>query len=201
VIRREDEAFINTTNLNILQQIVKQQLSSNQAYCLRTVAAKLMPTTSMPDYAKELVVDLLNYLIKPASEKTTVLIKPNLESVTSDASKASTSKPGVSTPSGASTSTPPPISSSLTPQTQPLISKSGVLRILSELVRSYAGCAKIIAQHVYKSSDFVLAHNVIIHEECNALAFLLDNLLASNQTFGDKVIYFLNAIILFSLRF
>ena len=87
---------------------------------------------------------------------------------------------------------------------QPLISKSGVLRILSELVRSYAGCAKIISQHIYKASDFGNLTNINasieqqqqnstssissahITEDCNALAFLLDNLLASNQTFGDK---------------
>ncbi len=78
-----------------------------------------------------------------------------------------------------------------------------MLRILSELVRSYAGCAKIITQHVYKASDFLSQYQVslneapasssnanrsspLIMEDCNALAFLLDNLLASNQTFGDK---------------
>ena len=64
-------------------------------------------------------------------------------------------------------------------------------------VRSYAGCAKIITQHVYKSSDFLSQYQnaisegqttslPVITEDCNALAFLLDNLLASNQTFGDK---------------
>jgi E3 ubiquitin-protein ligase HUWE1 len=72
------------------------------------------------------------------------------------------------------------------------------------LVRSYAGCAKIISQHIYKASDFSHQINVnaaieqqnqnstcsitsaSITEDTNALAFLLDNLLAANQTFGDK---------------
>ena len=85
-------------------------------------------------------------------------------------------------------------------QAQPLISKSGVLRILSELVRSYAGCAKIIAHHTYKASELSamalaagcthislpLVYASGSGDDCNALAFLLDNLLAANQTFGDK---------------
>ncbi len=72
------------------------------------------------------------------------------------------------------------------------------------MVRSYAGCAKIISQHIYKASDFSHQINVnaaieqqnqnstcsiisaTITEDTNALAFLLDNLLAANQTFGDK---------------
>ncbi|CAF0785839.1 unnamed protein product [Brachionus calyciflorus] len=141
IIRREDETIINTSNIQTLEKPIEQQLSNNTAYCLRTVAAKLMPPTSMPDYAKELVIDLLNYLIK--SEKRT----DNKDTKNKNNS-------------------------------QPLTSKSGVLRILSELVRSYAGCARVVSGHVYKMAE--------IGEECNALAFLLDNLLASNQTFGDK---------------
>ena len=71
VIRREDEANINgNTNLNALQVPIKQALSSNTAYCLRTVVAKLMPPTPMPDYARQLVIDLLNYLIKPVLDST-----------------------------------------------------------------------------------------------------------------------------------
>ena len=59
VVRREEE------NINL------KPLDTNLAYCLRTVAAKLMPSTSMPDYAKELVIDLLNYLVKPPPSPTT----------------------------------------------------------------------------------------------------------------------------------
>ena len=101
-------------------------------------------------------------------------------------------------------STASPSASLSQQEPQPLISKSGVLCILSELVRSYAGCAKIISQHIYKASDFSHQINVnatielqnqsstcsiisaTITEDTNALAFLLDNLLAANQTFGDK---------------
>ena len=92
-----------------------------------------------------------------------------------------------------------------------------MLRILSELVRSYAGCAKIVTQHIYKAGEFYLLANQWpeggvagvdstsdstnsinqpqtatytnpnpLTEDCNALAFMLDNLLAANQTFGDK---------------
>jgi hypothetical protein len=62
IIRREDETFIN------LNQPISRPLSNNTAYCLRTVLAKLMPPTPMPDYARVLVIDLLNYLIKPIQE-------------------------------------------------------------------------------------------------------------------------------------
>lgn len=75
------------------------------------------------------------------------------------------------------------------PQSQPLISKSNVLRILSELVRSYAGCAKVISQHVYKAADFLPLYQTttpVILDDCTALAYLLDNFLTSNHSFGDK---------------
>lgn len=70
VLKREDEQGLNSTNLAQLQVPIQQLLSANGAYCLRTVAAKLMPPTPMPDYAKELVVDLLNYLVKPSTQVT-----------------------------------------------------------------------------------------------------------------------------------
>ena len=68
IIRREEEnSLVNSVAIAALEKPITQSLNSNQAYCLRTVAAKLMPTTPMPDYAQDLVVDLLNYLVKPAA--------------------------------------------------------------------------------------------------------------------------------------
>jgi hypothetical protein len=196
MIKREDETLINTNNLASLEQTIKQTISSNNAYGLRTIVAKLMPPTPMPDYAKELVVDLLNYLVKPIEAQKSgagSVSKANepKSSLAEQAAAKSSSKSSLQAAffqSQAQLSTSSPNSASLAQQPQPLISKSGVLRILSELVRSYAGCAKIISQHVYKATDFInpSSSSAIIVDDCNALAFLLDNLLASNQTFGDK---------------
>jgi len=63
IIRREDENMISN-----LSAPINRPLNNNTAYCLRTVLAKLMPPTPMPEYARVLVVDLLNYLIKPIQD-------------------------------------------------------------------------------------------------------------------------------------
>ena len=70
VLKREDEQALNTSNIAQLQIPFAQTLSTNGAYCLRTMPAKLMPPTPMPDYARELVIDLLNYLVKPSVSST-----------------------------------------------------------------------------------------------------------------------------------
>ena len=93
VLRREDEQFLNTSSMKILEQQVHQTLSSAPGatgYCLRTLPAKQMAATPMPDYARELVVDLLNYLIKPVSMgQKQVTAEANVS--TGDAAKASSS--------------------------------------------------------------------------------------------------------------
>ena len=55
-----------------------------------------------------------------------------------------------------------------------LLPKSAVCKLLAEMVKSYAGCAKLITEHMYYSgiSDMV-------KEDCSALAFILDELLTS----------------------
>jgi len=55
-----------------------------------------------------------------------------------------------------------------------LLPKSAVCRLLAEMVKSYAGCARLITEHVYLAgiSDMV-------KEDCSALAFILDELLTS----------------------
>ncbi|GBM42389.1 E3 ubiquitin-protein ligase HUWE1 [Araneus ventricosus] len=63
----------------------------------------------------------------------------------------------------------------------PIIRKSGICRLLAELVRSYAQCARLIADYSFYADD-----SELITEDCTALAFILDNLLHNNQTAGDK---------------
>lgn len=64
---------------------------------------------------------------------------------------------------------------------RPLLPKSAICRLLAELVRSYAGCARLVSEHVYQAKI-----SELVPEETSALAFLLDNLLPSCQTAGDK---------------
>ncbi|XP_054708625.1 E3 ubiquitin-protein ligase HUWE1-like [Uloborus diversus] len=63
----------------------------------------------------------------------------------------------------------------------PIIRKSGICRLLAELVRSYPHVAKIITDHYY-----TVGASELVTEGCSALAFILDNLLHSSQTAGDK---------------
>ncbi|XP_035221251.1 E3 ubiquitin-protein ligase HUWE1-like, partial [Stegodyphus dumicola] len=63
----------------------------------------------------------------------------------------------------------------------PIIRKSGICRILAELVRSYSQCARMITDY-----SFPVGVSELVTEDCTALAFILDNLLHSSQTAGDK---------------
>ena len=173
VIKREDENMFNSGNTTT---------NNHSGYVLRAVQAKLMPATSLPEYAHDLVIDLLNFLIKPlpqAEVKTTCSLPPTDTSTKQKTSFDGNTSTSQSTNTSSNTKTP----TLLTPlqQQQPLLLKSGILRILSELVRSYAGCAKIVTTHIYKAGQ-----SEAITEDYNAIAFLLDNFLPSNQTFGDK---------------
>ncbi|XP_078001474.1 E3 ubiquitin-protein ligase HUWE1-like [Glandiceps talaboti] len=62
-----------------------------------------------------------------------------------------------------------------------LMPKSAILRLLAELVRSYSGCASMIAQY-----HFTAGQTVNVKEECHVLAYIMDNLLPQCQTAGDK---------------
>merc|ERR1711994_1109013 len=57
-----------------------------------------------------------------------------------------------------------------------LLPKSSICRLLAEMVKSYAGCAKLITEHQYHAgiSD-------LVKEDCSALAFILDELLTSSS--------------------
>ncbi|GFY42597.1 e3 ubiquitin-protein ligase HUWE1 [Trichonephila inaurata madagascariensis] len=63
----------------------------------------------------------------------------------------------------------------------PIIRKSGICRLLAELVRSYAQCARLITDYSFYADE-----SELLSEDCTALAFILDNLLHNNQTAGDK---------------
>ncbi|KAG8199864.1 hypothetical protein JTE90_015857 [Oedothorax gibbosus] len=66
-------------------------------------------------------------------------------------------------------------------KTIPIIRKSGICRLLAELVRSYPQCARLVADYSFQAGD-----SELITEDCTALAFVLDNLLHTGQTCGDK---------------
>ena len=42
----------------------------------------------------------------------------------------------------------------------PLLPKSAILRLLAELVRSYGGCAQLVAQHTYRAGQTELIMEV-----------------------------------------
>lgn len=64
---------------------------------------------------------------------------------------------------------------------KPLLPKSAILRLLSEIVKSYTSCTQLITQHMYTAGQ-----SEIITENCSVLAFVLDNLLSPCQTAGDR---------------
>lgn len=69
---------------------------------------------------------------------------------------------------------------------RPLLPKSSICRLLAELVRSYAGCARLVAEHVFPVKTVSTGAPTEVSEETSALAFLLDYLLPTCQTAGDK---------------
>ncbi|XP_064483541.1 E3 ubiquitin-protein ligase HUWE1-like isoform X1 [Ornithodoros turicata] len=66
-------------------------------------------------------------------------------------------------------------------KSQPLLPKSSICRLLAELVRSYAPCAKMVAEHMYTAGQTEL-----VSEDTSALGFVLDHLLPPCQKAGDK---------------
>lgn len=63
----------------------------------------------------------------------------------------------------------------------PLMPKSAVLRLLSEMIKSYSSCTRLITNYSYHGgqSDLVV-------EDCTVLAYVMDNLLPHCQKNGDK---------------
>jgi len=57
-----------------------------------------------------------------------------------------------------------------------LLPKSAVCRLLAEMVKSYAGCARLITEHLYPAGI-----SEIVKDDCSALAFILDELLTSTK--------------------
>ncbi|BFZ10773.1 hypothetical protein BsWGS_13813 [Bradybaena similaris] len=64
---------------------------------------------------------------------------------------------------------------------RPLIPKSAILRLLSEIIRSYGNCVQLITQHYYQPGQTEL-----VRDGCSVLAFVLDSLLPNSQEVGDK---------------
>ncbi|XP_076447673.1 E3 ubiquitin-protein ligase HUWE1-like isoform X2 [Babylonia areolata] len=64
---------------------------------------------------------------------------------------------------------------------RPLFPKSAILRLLSEVIKSYGNCTQLITQYAYEASQ-----SDLLGEACSLLAFVLDQLLPQCQTAGDK---------------
>jgi len=79
-------------------------------------------------------------------------------------------------------------------QARPLMPKSSVLRLLSELVKSYGNCAAVIANYTYHAGQ-----SELVSEDCNALHFILDHLLPQNQEPCDKDAAALSRVLLASI--
>ncbi|KAL8595169.1 hypothetical protein ACOMHN_013842 [Nucella lapillus] len=64
---------------------------------------------------------------------------------------------------------------------RPLFPKSAILRLLSEVIKSYGNCTQLITQYTYEA-----AQSDLLGEPCSLLAFVLDQLLPQCQSAGDK---------------
>ncbi|XP_059143196.1 E3 ubiquitin-protein ligase HUWE1-like isoform X5 [Physella acuta] len=82
---------------------------------------------------------------------------------------------------GEKDSSPSGADESSTPSFRPLIPKSAILRLLSEIIRSYGNCVQLITQYNYQPGQTEL-----VSEGCSVLAFVLDSLLPCSQEVGDK---------------
>ncbi|WAR27034.1 HUWE1-like protein [Mya arenaria] len=64
---------------------------------------------------------------------------------------------------------------------KPLLTKSNILRILSEIIKSYCNCTQLVTQHMYHAKQ-----SELLEEDCSVLAFVLDHLLHASGNMGDK---------------
>uniref|UniRef100_A0A915HRR2 Uncharacterized protein n=1 Tax=Romanomermis culicivorax TaxID=13658 RepID=A0A915HRR2_ROMCU len=72
----------------------------------------------------------------------------------------------------------------------PLVQKAAVLKMLSELIRSYNAVASFVAEYKYTSSC-----GELVTEECSALAFFLDHLLVAGNGYDAETIYGVRAVV------
>ncbi|XP_053377275.1 E3 ubiquitin-protein ligase HUWE1-like isoform X3 [Mercenaria mercenaria] len=63
---------------------------------------------------------------------------------------------------------------------RPLLTKSSILRMLSEIIKSYCNCTQHITQHMYHSGQTEL-----VQEDSTVLGFVLDHLLHPTGNAGD----------------
>ncbi|RZF32790.1 hypothetical protein LSTR_LSTR011436 [Laodelphax striatellus] len=75
----------------------------------------------------------------------------------------------------------PPLNSSEHKESKvPLLSKSAILKILSDAVRSYNTIASLITQYTYVGN-----RNTLVKEDCSAIAFVLDNMMMTEEHMPD----------------
>eukprot|EP00092_Neocalanus_flemingeri_P041280 GFUD01044951.1.p1 GENE.GFUD01044951.1~~GFUD01044951.1.p1 ORF type:complete len:4316 (+),score=1501.53 GFUD01044951.1:136-13083(+) len=157
------------------------------------------PAPPLQDVSKSVISDLLDFLVQSDPEEPVESDQPDVASKSDETIELPTSVASIlSSATGGSTRGPTvvrQISSELIPgekreevvkdgketkeiedarKRRHLLPKSAVCRLLAEMVKSYAGCARLITEHVYPAgiSD-------VVKEDCSALAFILDELLTS----------------------
>jgi E3 ubiquitin-protein ligase HUWE1 len=140
--------------------------------------------------------------VKPATRQTEQMDtgEPSedidLSNAPASAASAGTSNPSASTATAATApvSAPPATSTStyannsvnpaLVEQNKAakiVLCHSSILRLLAELVRSYDVVPKLVTEHSFQAGSCEL-----IQEDSTALSFILDHLLPTNQTVGDR---------------
>lgn len=166
--------------------------SSSAVQLVKSVAAKGPPSPPpVGEVVSQVMSDLLNVLPTPLPVATA----PPADEAAAEAPPGPAEREGAPTdlldeeavpvldPSGEDkpATARGPFPSTKEDKSLPLLPKSAVCRLLAELVRSYAPCARIVAEHVYAAGQTEL-----VPEEMSALGFVLDQLLPQCQTAGDK---------------
>ncbi|CAL1528834.1 unnamed protein product [Lymnaea stagnalis] len=83
--------------------------------------------------------------------------------------------------SGEKESSPTGVEGNNCPTLSALIPKSAILRLLSEIIRSYGNCVQLITQY-----NYLPGQTELVPDGCSVLAFVLDSLLPSSQDVGDN---------------
>ncbi|KAK3103700.1 hypothetical protein FSP39_021121 [Pinctada imbricata] len=183
----------------------------NAIQLLKSISSKQMVTTTVESPIKEVLIDLLNCLVLEYSYNEDNVVATGLEvqppqtlaEAIIDVTNELTGQAALSRQSSAvdipgeeeatnsseagasSTKDSSKEKEGKTVEEQkkqrPLFPKSSILRLLSEIIKSYSTCTQLITQYTYQAGQ-----SILVPEECSVLAFILDNLLPQCQIHGDK---------------
>nr|XP_026689880.1 E3 ubiquitin-protein ligase HUWE1-like [Ciona intestinalis] len=175
-VETEEDNLVSSTGVQIISQSKRTQQAQPSLHLppvvVETLKLLLDALVATDDFGSEAGADQRNSSTSVKLDASTSTSKDNEELNLHQILQSEHSfgeKTQVKSEEGAKKSDHDPKASM---EGKPLVTKSAILRLLAELVKSYPSCAYLLANHQYKANM-----TPIVTQDCSCLSFILDNLL------------------------